>query len=213
MIDAPSAWLGPGAADRVPRCISTAASCAALRPARGAPMPCSGKPLAANPEGEAIVCGDARLTYRELRAAGVGWSPPALRARAIGRGDRVALLLGNDIAFPVVLFAALRLGAIAVPISIREQTPGLAYMLAHCGAKVLVHDTDLADRLPARVGDASTRGTASRVSPGRRDGRPRCPLREVVRDEAAPPPAPSTRRIRPSSSTRPARPAGPRAPC
>jgi acyl-CoA synthetase (AMP-forming)/AMP-acid ligase II len=46
------------------------------------------------------------------------------------------------------VFAALRLGAIAVPISVREQTPGLAYMLAHCGAKVLVHEADLAARLP-----------------------------------------------------------------
>ena len=74
--------------------------------------------------------------------------PRALAARGIGRGDRVAMLLGNGSVFPVVLFAALRLGAIAVPISIREQAPGLAYMLAHCGAKVLVHDADLADRLP-----------------------------------------------------------------
>ncbi len=71
-----------------------------------------------------------------------------LAARGVGRGDRVAMLLGNGSVFPVVLFAVLRLGAIAVPISIREQAPGLAYMLAHCGATVLVHDADLADRLP-----------------------------------------------------------------
>ena len=71
-----------------------------------------------------------------------------LRALGIASGDRVGLLLANGIAFPVVLFAVLRLGAIAVPISTREQTPGLAYMLAHCGAKVLVHEADLADRLP-----------------------------------------------------------------
>ena len=82
------------------------------------------------------------------------------------------MLLGNDVAFPAVLFAVLRLGAIAVPISIREQTPGLAYMLEHCGAKVLVHDADLADRLPAshatpalahRIG--VTPGGASAASP------------------------------------------------
>ncbi|MGE0852770.1 MAG: class I adenylate-forming enzyme family protein [Hyphomicrobiaceae bacterium] len=103
--------------------------------------------LASNPDGEAIVSGNARLTYAGF-ADLVSQCAGGLDALGVGRGDRVALLLGNDVAFPVVLFAALRLGAIAVPISIREQTPGLAYMLEHCGAKVLVHDADLADRLP-----------------------------------------------------------------
>jgi long-chain acyl-CoA synthetase len=104
--------------------------------------------LVRNRDGEAIVCGDARLTYRSFDRL-VSEVAGGLARLGVARGDRVALLLGNDVAFPAVLFAALRLGAIAVPISIREQTPGLAYMLEHCGAKVLVHDADLADRLPA----------------------------------------------------------------
>jgi acyl-CoA synthetase (AMP-forming)/AMP-acid ligase II len=103
--------------------------------------------LARNPDGEALVCENTRLTYADLDRL-VTKCAAGLAARGIDRGDRVAMLLGNDIAFPVVLFATLRLGAIAVPINIREQTPGLAYMLEHCGAKVLVHDADLADRLP-----------------------------------------------------------------
>ncbi|HEY5829834.1 MAG: class I adenylate-forming enzyme family protein [Hyphomicrobiaceae bacterium] len=104
--------------------------------------------LVRNLDGEAIVCGDARLTYMSFDRL-VSQVAGGLAKRGVGHGDRVALLLGNDVAFPVVLFATLRLGAIAVPISIREQTPGLAYMLEHCGAKVLVHDADLADRLPS----------------------------------------------------------------
>jgi long-chain acyl-CoA synthetase len=71
-----------------------------------------------------------------------------LERLGVAPGDRVAMLLPNAIAFPAVLFAALKLGAIAVPISIREQTPGLGYMLAHSRAKVLVYDADLAARLP-----------------------------------------------------------------
>jgi long-chain acyl-CoA synthetase len=46
------------------------------------------------------------------------------------------------------MFAALRIGAIAVPMNVREQVRGLAYMLAHSGAKLLVHDAELAGRLP-----------------------------------------------------------------
>ncbi|MFN3743954.1 MAG: class I adenylate-forming enzyme family protein [Hyphomicrobiaceae bacterium] len=101
-----------------------------------------------NPDGEAMVCGKERLTYRELYRV-VERCSAGLAAAGIGKGDRVAMLLGNGVPFPVVLFATLRLGAIAVPMSVREQTPALAYMLSHSGAKLLVYDADLADRLPA----------------------------------------------------------------
>ena len=102
-----------------------------------------------NGEGEALVCGEERLTYRQLLAT-VEACAAGMAAAGIGQGDRVAMLLGNGIPFPVVLFATLRLGAIAVPLSTREQTQGLAYMLDHAGAKLLVHDAELAERLPPK---------------------------------------------------------------
>ncbi|UUZ66005.1 acyl--CoA ligase [Polaromonas sp. P1-6] len=58
------------------------------------------------------------------------------------------MLLGNRIEFVLVLFAAARLGAITVPLSTREQAPGLAYMLAQCGATLVVHEPELAPLLP-----------------------------------------------------------------
>ena len=101
-----------------------------------------------NPDGDALVCGAERLTYRELLDQSARLAA-GLAARGVGRGDRVALLLGNRVEFVTTLFAAVRLGAIAVPISIREQTPGLAYILAHCAAVLLVHEAELAPLLPA----------------------------------------------------------------
>jgi len=151
----PPAWLGTVPTmraeqhfgDRVVRCF--------------APRPKSmyallAEATAANPAGEAIVCGEERLTYRSFGRLVDGWAA-ALAALGVGRGDRVALLLGNGIAFPAALFATQRLGAVAVPISIREQTAGLAYMLAHCGAKVLVHAAELAGRLPERAASPQLR--------------------------------------------------------
>ena len=139
----------------------------------------------ANPDGEAVVCGEARLTYRAFEGL-VTACAAGLAARGVGRGDRVALLMGNDIAFPAVLFAALRLGAIAVPVSTREQTPGLAYMLENCGAKVIVHDADLAGLLPQ---PAAVPALAHRIAvmPGEADGG----LGALLggRDTAAPPAA------------------------
>ncbi|HSV82666.1 MAG TPA: AMP-binding protein, partial [Ramlibacter sp.] len=104
--------------------------------------------VARNPDGDALVCGNERLTYRELFAQSARLAT-GLRARGVQAGDRVALLLGNRNEFVTTLFAVARLGAITVPLSTREQTPGLAFMLGHCGAVVLVHEADLAPVLPA----------------------------------------------------------------
>jgi acyl-CoA synthetase (AMP-forming)/AMP-acid ligase II len=109
-----------------------------------------------NPDGDAIVCGDSRITFRELldlssrMAAG-------LAAHGIAAGDRMALLLGNRNEFVIMLFAAARLGAITVPLSIREQAPGLAYMLNDCTAALVVHEADLGDRLPTAADVPSLR--------------------------------------------------------
>ncbi|RPH42325.1 MAG: long-chain fatty acid--CoA ligase, partial [Burkholderiales bacterium] len=53
--------------------------------------------------------------------------------------------------------AVLRLGAIAVPVSVREQADGLAYVLGQCGAAAIVYDDGLAERLPPAGTPASLR--------------------------------------------------------
>ena len=72
-----------------------------------------------NPDGGAG-CGAERLTYRELDAE-VGRIAAGLAARAVGKDDRVALLLGNRIEFVVLIFAVSGLGAIWVPLNIRDH--------------------------------------------------------------------------------------------
>ncbi|HRO58450.1 MAG TPA: class I adenylate-forming enzyme family protein [Burkholderiaceae bacterium] len=103
--------------------------------------------VAAHGEREALVCGGERMSWRGLddRVAQVAG---ALAARGVGKGDRVALFLSNRPAFVIALFAAQRLGAIAVPIGTREQRAGLAWILGHCAARVLFHDAELIDRVP-----------------------------------------------------------------
>lgn len=101
-----------------------------------------------NPDGEALVCDDLRLTYHQLddqvEAVAAG-----LAGLGLAKGDRVALLLANGPEFLIVLLAILRIGAIAVPINVREQTPGLKHILNDCGAMVLFHDAAIAEKLPS----------------------------------------------------------------
>ncbi|WP_341899028.1 class I adenylate-forming enzyme family protein [Ferrovibrio terrae] len=103
--------------------------------------------LAAHPDNEALVAGDNRLTYRQLAAESDAVAG-GLAAAGVKAGDRVGMLLGNRIEFVSTLLACLRLGAICVPLGTRLQTPEIAYILDHAGACLLVHEADLADRLP-----------------------------------------------------------------
>jgi long-chain acyl-CoA synthetase len=103
--------------------------------------------LAANPDRLALIDGDSRLTYAEL-AERVGLLAASLAAHGAGARDRIALLLGNGVPFLIALLACARLGAIAVPLNIREQQPGLAWMLVQSGSRLVIHEAELAPRLP-----------------------------------------------------------------
>ena len=104
--------------------------------------------LALHGGAEALVCGDARYTYAELdriaACVAAGFARDGLRA-----GERVAILCANEPEFVFALLGAFRIGAIAVPINVREQTPELAYVLNQCKARALVFDAELAPRIPA----------------------------------------------------------------
>ena len=104
--------------------------------------------LAQYPDNEALVADDVRLTYRQLAAASDAIAT-GLAAAGVQSGDRIGMLLGNRIEFVSTLLACLRLGAICVPLGTRLQTPEIAYILDHAGASVLVHEAELAGRLPA----------------------------------------------------------------
>jgi long-chain acyl-CoA synthetase len=103
--------------------------------------------LAADPDHVALVDPDGRLSYGQL-AEHVERLAIVLAARGVGVRDRVALLLCNGAPFLISVLACGRLGAIAVPLNIREQRDGLAYMLVRSGSKLLIHDADFAGRLP-----------------------------------------------------------------
>jgi acyl-CoA synthetase (AMP-forming)/AMP-acid ligase II len=100
-----------------------------------------------NPDGEALVCGERRLTWGEV-APQSAQIAAGLRDKGLRRGDRIALLLGNRIEFVLSVFAAAQLGLVTVPLSTRQQKPEIAYVLADCGAKLLIHEAALAERLP-----------------------------------------------------------------
>ncbi|GAA1023637.1 MULTISPECIES: class I adenylate-forming enzyme family protein [Amycolatopsis] len=90
-------------------------------------------PCLADEHGE---LGNAGFAVRVRSAAA------ALRARGVGAGDVVAVLLPNRVEFAVVLFAAWRLGAAVTPVN-PELTDGEAsFQISDAKAKVVVGQAD-----------------------------------------------------------------------
>jgi long-chain acyl-CoA synthetase len=100
-----------------------------------------------NPDGEALVCGARRMTWREV-ARESACVAAGLRKLDLQSGDRVALLIGNRIEFALAMFGAAHLGLVTVVLSTRQQKPEIAYVLTDSGTKLLIHEAGLADRLP-----------------------------------------------------------------
>ncbi len=93
----------------------------------------------------AVVDGERRFTYAEFNQR-VHRLASALRRRGVGPGDRVAVLAPNTPAAIEPHFAVPLLGAVLVMLNIRLQPSELAWILNHCGAKVLLGDAEF---LPA----------------------------------------------------------------
>lgn len=100
-----------------------------------------------HPDNTALVYEDQRLSYADL-ATEVARVASGLAARGLGQGDRIALLLGNGIPFVVLVYAAAQIGAVTVPLSIRDQRPGIRHALTNSGAKAIVTEEEFAHLVP-----------------------------------------------------------------
>jgi long-chain acyl-CoA synthetase len=101
------------------------------------------------PERVAFVAGVRHVTYGELddRTNRLAF---ALRARGVQPGDRIAIMLPNDVAFFEVWAAAAKLDASVVLVNFHLKADELAYILDDSQARVLVaHERLRADFEPA----------------------------------------------------------------
>ncbi len=103
----------------------------------------------------ALVHAGRRLPYRELDDRSARCAS-LLEDAGVRRGDRVALLLGNRPAAVDAIFAAARLGAIAVPLNARLTAPEIRRCLGDCTPRVLLHEARLAEIAEAACKGAGT---------------------------------------------------------
>jgi long-chain acyl-CoA synthetase len=91
------------------------------------------------------------FTYAEVDGL-AGRFAHELRSRGVDRGDRVALILPNSVELAVLYFACLRLGAVAVPMSVDTPAGDAERALRHARVKVVIGEEDLGALAEAQDG-------------------------------------------------------------
>ncbi len=90
-----------------------------------------------HPDKEAVICGEARRTWGAFDA-NMSRIANALIARGIGRGDKVAVLVGNNIEGLEVMLGTVRAGACIVPLSGLLTAAQLLTLVDDCDACFLI---------------------------------------------------------------------------
>jgi len=104
------------------------------------------------PHAVAIRYDNASTTWRELHER-VRHFSQFLSASGIGKGDRVALVLGNRPEFLETLYAVTALGAIAVPVNFRLSPREIAFILTDSGSCVVVTESVFAAVLASAINE------------------------------------------------------------
>ncbi len=94
-----------------------------------------------------------RFTFAEVDRLSAGYAE-VLHRRGVRRGDRIAVMIANEPAFPLTWLALARLGAVMVPVNTRYQSADTEHVLRASGATGIVaaaEFTELLGRLPADV--------------------------------------------------------------
>ncbi len=103
---------------------------------------------AADPEHDALEYEGERLSYRTLNEA-ANRLAHELRHRGVGPDQRVALCLERSPEMVVAVLAVLKAGGCYVPLDLAYPQQRLSSMLSDAGAKLLLTQERLRDRLPA----------------------------------------------------------------
>ncbi|MCK9364343.1 MAG: long-chain-fatty-acid--CoA ligase [Syntrophales bacterium] len=97
--------------------------------------------VTAYPDKEGFIYGNLRLTFKEFDGI-VNRIAAGLEKLGVQKDDHVAILLGIQLEFPLIFFALMKLGALAVPLNTRFKGEELAYEINDSESKLLIVDEE-----------------------------------------------------------------------
>jgi len=107
----------------------------------------------ANPDREALVFEDQRLTFAQFRVQ-VDLTARALMGLGIAPGDHVVLFMPNSVEWLCAFYALAKLGAVVVPVNTRFRSHDLDYLLKQSDAHTVIVDLQIAGLdVPAMLGE------------------------------------------------------------
>jgi acyl-CoA synthetase (AMP-forming)/AMP-acid ligase II len=105
------------------------------------------------PERDAVICGTERLSYGALQDS-VTRLAQGLANMGLGVGDRIVLYLPNGVEFVQAFYAALSLGAIAVPVTTRMTISELTFFCEDSAPAIVVCHAEQAVAVEATLAEA-----------------------------------------------------------
>jgi fatty-acyl-CoA synthase len=98
----------------------------------------------------AYVIGADRVTYAAFHARS-NQLARALARQGVRRGDRIAVMAPNRVEYPIIYFAAIKLGAIVVPVSSRFTAAEVTAVVSHAEAVTFLVAPEFAALVEGRV--------------------------------------------------------------
>ena len=100
----------------------------------------------------AVECGDVTRNWGDF-AANINRVAHALISRGVGKGDKVAICMGNSVEMLEAMFGAVRAGACVVPLSGLLTGAQLAHLISDSGARSVFGSADFRERLDDARGE------------------------------------------------------------
>jgi acyl-CoA synthetase (AMP-forming)/AMP-acid ligase II len=100
------------------------------------------------PNKTAVVCGDVRLSYKELNSR-ANRLAHSLLGMNIKKGDKVALLSVNSIYYPEIFFGILKAGGVLATVNFRLAPEEILYILDNSDARIFIFEKELASSVAA----------------------------------------------------------------
>ncbi|MBM7646192.1 long-chain acyl-CoA synthetase [Scopulibacillus daqui] len=98
------------------------------------------------PQIEGLVGGSERLSFKEYNEK-VNQLAHYLLKQNVQRGDRIAIVCKNNYPFPIIMMAAIKIGAIAVPLNRQMTAYEMEGVIKKCQPKVLFYDEEYMENL------------------------------------------------------------------
>ena len=100
------------------------------------------KTAAKYPHREGLISGNTRLTFNQFSDLANNVAITLQKDFQVNKGDRIAILMGTDLEFPVSFFGLTKIGGIAVPLNTRFKGEELTYEINNSEASILIMDQE-----------------------------------------------------------------------